>query len=192
MFRYLSGPARGTFCPNVALWPLGSLPRNESVTKRVDPKRKQSIWTTIPNYVRSIMLFQFFLILVMSGWLYLEYTHNVYLQSYVKNYLQANPAILQAGIPGVLAGISGALYAKLRRTNKELAIIESRRMVLPRTTDNLASILKALPEIEVGPSLTERVFADTQFRRPQGKYHGLNRVSEIQKLPYIDEDADGS
>src|SRR5437879_11890506 len=80
-----------------------------------------SVWKSIPGFAKVLILVQFLVILFMSFWIYEEYLNNSYLQAYVGGNLQGVSFTATVLISiGLFTLVAVALYAKLRRTRREL------------------------------------------------------------------------
>ena len=89
-----------------------------------------SVWKSIPGFAKVLILVQFLVILFMSFWIYEEYLNNSYLQAYLNGNLQGVSFTATVLISiGLFTLVAVALYAKLRRTRRELEGILSSEKV---------------------------------------------------------------
>ncbi len=86
----------------------------------VEDLKKPSGWK-IPGFAKMIMVVQTVVIFFLSFWIFQEFQNNVYLQGYVNSFLQSSGVTLVAlGSVSFFSAVAVFLFAKLRRTRKEL------------------------------------------------------------------------
>jgi len=90
---------------------------------------------SIPGHAKAIMVFQTFVILFLSFWIYQEFQNNQYLQSYVNTSLQGTGFIALAltTITG-FSLVAAVLFSKLRRAHRELEEVLSDETVRQAVT----------------------------------------------------------
>ena len=80
----------------------------------------------ISRFAKILIPLQTLLNLILALWIYEEYVHNRYFQSYLSNSLQAGVATaIFLGVTGLLMIAALGLYAKLRGYRRELGTILS-------------------------------------------------------------------
>lgn len=90
---------------------------------------------SIPGHAKAIIVFQTFVILFLSFWIYQEFQNNQYLQSYVNTSLQGTGFIALAltTITG-FSVVAAVLFSKLRRAHRELEEVLSDETVRQAVT----------------------------------------------------------
>ncbi len=90
----------------------------------MEQESQDSSGRNTPGLAKTIMALQTGVIFFLSFWIFQEFENNVYLQIYVNGFLQSSGVTLVAlGSVGFFSVMAVLLFAKLRRTGKELETV---------------------------------------------------------------------
>ena len=138
------------------------------------------------GHSRAVLLGELVLAVVLSGWILVEYLHNVYLQNYVKSTIDSNASILQFAVPIGFAVIISSLLLQRRSESREAqaalrreeALRKIKFVVPPRRVENVPHHLFTIP----------RPARDPNFRIKKKTAKGrMARNRAGQRLPPANE-----
>jgi hypothetical protein len=136
----------------------------------------------IHRHAMAVILTEFVLAAFLSGWITLEYLHNIYLQHYVKSTIQSNASILEIAVPVGIAAIAASLYLQHRGDVREVQAAVRREEILKSI--KFAPVTRPVETIPHQLFSIPRPARDPNFRVRKTKAKGkISRNRRGQRVP---------
>ncbi len=139
-----------------------------------------------PRHTKTVMLLEFVVVTFLSGWIVLEYLHNVFLQDYVRTTIDSNASILQFAVPIGLTVILSSLYLQRKRSAHEAQAALKREEILRKI--NFIPVTRPTQQVPHQVFAIPRPARDTKFRIQKTRSRGkISRNRAGQRIPPEDD-----
>jgi hypothetical protein len=122
------------------------------------------------KHTKAVILLELGIVLVLSGMIFMEYLHNVYLQDYVRNTILSNASILQIAVPVGFVAITASLFLQRKRDARDAQAALRREEILRKI--KFAPTTLPIQNVPHQLFIIPRPARDTQFRIKKNRNKG--------------------